>query len=268
MCNAHVFRALIYDFYKKNKRIFVWRDTENPYWVFLSEIMLQQTQTFRVEQKFLTFIQQLPTFEALAHAPFAHVLALWKGLGYNRRALYIQQAAQIIVQNFAGQLPRDPATLHQLPGIGPATSCSISTFAFNKPHVFIETNIRAVFIHHFFANQERVHDQDLVSFVTQTLDRENPRQWYYALMDYGVMLKKLYKNPTRKSAHYTQQTKFNGSNRQLRGKILHALLQNSTLSEQEIFDIFAHYEPARLSRVLNLLVQEHLVKYDQEIYFL
>lgn len=269
MLSVSAFQKLIYEYYSKNKRQFVWRDINNPYWIFVSEVMLQQTQTFRVEQKFLPFVQQLPTFFALAQAPFAHVLTLWKGLGYNRRALYLQQAAHIIVQEYAGSLPADPIILQKLPGIGSASSRSIAIFAFNEPYVFIETNIRAVFIHHFFEQQEKITDQQLLPLVESTLDRDNPRQWYYALMDYGVMLKKLHKNPARKSAHYTRQSRFEGSLRQVRGKILKILLQTQSLTSTEIVAALSDCEVGYVKRALCMLVDEKLVQcVRDELYYL
>ncbi len=220
---AH-FITTIYDFYALNKRPFPWRDVENSYYVLVSEIMLQQTQTYRVIDKFNQFISLFPTVEALASAPLSLVLGAWQGLGYNRRAKFLQQAAQRIVAQHHGRVPNDPQELEALPGIGPATAASIAAFAYNTPTVFIETNIRAVYIHFFFPDQEKVHDRDLMPLISASLDYKNPRQWYYALMDYGVMLKKLHKNPSRKSMHHTTQSRFEGSVRQIRGAILRALV--------------------------------------------
>lgn len=261
------FRTIIYDYYAENKRKFDWRDVENPYYVVVSEIMLQQTQTFRVEDKFANFIQILPTFNDLAKAPFAVVLSLWKGLGYNRRALYLQRIAQEIVEKHAGIVPCDIKILEQLPGIGLATACSIVTFAFNQPEIFIETNIRTVFLHHFFPNVQKVHDQKLLPLVAQTLDNQNPRQWYYALMDYGVMLKKKFKNPARKSAHYTIQTKFEGSERQTRGKILELLLKYQKLELTDLVCLLDHdYET--IERLAHQLTSEKLIQHDGPIFFI
>ena len=153
MLSARAFRIMIYDYFEHSKRNFAWRDIENPYYIVVSEIMLQQTQTFRVADKFDRFVQVFPDFHTLAQAPFAGVLSLWKGLGYNRRALYLQHIAQRVVRDHAGVLPCDLHVLQTFDGIGPATASSILTFAFNKPEVFIETNIRAVFLHHFFPKE-------------------------------------------------------------------------------------------------------------------
>jgi A/G-specific adenine glycosylase len=223
------FINLIATYYASNKRHFAWRDVENPYYVFISEVMLQQTQTQRVIEKFAHFIEVFPTIHELANAPLSAVLLVWQGLGYNRRGKFLHQAAGIIVNQYNGIVPEDPSQLVKLPGIGAATAASIAAFAYNKPTIFIETNIRAVYLHSFFPKQEKVSDAELMPFIEQSLDHSNPRQWYYALMDYGVMLKKMHKNPSRKSKHHTKQSPFEGSIRQIRGSVLRLILQHSTL---------------------------------------
>ncbi len=120
------------------------------------------------------------------------------------------------------------------PGIGRATAGAVAAFAFGSPVVFVETNIRTVFIHFFFQEEENIKDNDILPFVEKTLDCNNPREWYYALTDYGVMLKQMYKTLNKKSAHYRKQTPFEGSNRQLRGAILRVLLEKSPLREPEL----------------------------------
>jgi len=210
-------------YYSENKRLFPWRDTPNSYYVFISEVMLQQTQTHRVVPKFEQFIQAFPSMQALALAPLPAVLAAWQGLGYNRRAKFLQQAAQRIMQEHGGVVPESPAELVCLPGIGPATAASIAAFAFNTPTVFIETNIRAVFLHHCFPGQTGISDAELLPLVARGLEGQDPRQWYYALMDYGVMLKKMLPNPSRQSKHHAKQSKFEGSRRQVRGALIRQL---------------------------------------------
>ena len=262
------FRQQVWDYYATNRRSFAWRDNIVPYHVVISELMLQQTQTFRVAEKFDHFVQLFPSFEALADAPFALVLAAWKGLGYNRRARYAQQIAQHIVEKHAGQLPADPLILEVFPGIGPATARSIVVFAYNKPEVFIETNIRAVFIHHFFNHEHVVNDRDIVPLVAKTLDKKNPREWYYALMDYGVMLKKQFKNPARRSAHHAIQSRFEGSNRQLRGKLLALLLKYGQLSFADVYGLLPDWTPEKIDHALEQLVNEESVKRLVDFYTL
>lgn len=217
------FQTKIWNYYLQHGREFLWRQTITPYYVVVSEIMLQQTQTKRVAEKFPEFIKKFPNFKTLAQASTAEVIVTWQGLGYNRRALYLRSLAQIITEKYKGKLPPNPEKLVTLPGIGKNTAGSIIAFAFNKPTVFIETNIRSVFLHEFFAKQTAVSDADLLPLIERAVSKENPREWYYALMDYGVMLKKSNKNPSRASKHHTKQSKFIGSKRQIRGEVLRRL---------------------------------------------
>ncbi len=268
---AQVFRELIYSYYTLYGRKFPWRATDNPYNIFVSEIMLQQTQTYRVEPIYELFIKELPDFHSLAAASNREVIRLWQGLGYNRRALNVQKTAQRIIDQYDGQFPNDPKIAVSFPGIGPATAASICVFAFNRPTVFIETNIRAVFIHLFFGHQLQVHDKDIVPLVEQTVDGPNCRHWYYALMDYGVMLKKLYKNPARKSAHYAVQSKFEGSHRQVRGHILRLLSQCSKLSSDQLLSLLQkdlNCAQEKAIAALEQLCAENLVRQRDGYYFL
>ena len=256
--NMNTFKKTIWDYYQNNKRIFAWRDVENPYYVLVSEIMLQQTQTYRVEPKFDQFITMFPTIKDLAQAPLRAVLFAWQGLGYNRRAIALKKAAQIILEQHNGMLPSDPDLLQELPGIGPNTAGSLCAFAYNKPVTFIETNIRTVFIHHFFPNQDKVHDRELMPLIQEALDSSDARQWYYALMDYGVMLKKTLPNPSRKSKHHTRQSKFEGSDRQIRGAVLRIITQQGRTSFDELVDLIGK-EPQRIAKIVDDLINEGFI---------
>lgn len=228
------FQRMIFDFYQKNKRDLPWRKTQNPYFILVSEIMLQQTQVLRVEPKYKEFIKRFPTLQSLVRASLLEVLTTWQGLGYNRRALFLKQTAEIIVREHFGNIPKDPYILQKLPGFGYATACSTIVFSYNLPLAFIETNIRRVFIHHFFEDKTEISDTEILPLVEKTIDRKNPRDFYYGLMDYGSFLGKKVVNPNRKSKRYTKQSRFEGSVRQVRGKILKALLQKTELTEQEL----------------------------------
>jgi len=253
------FKSFIWSFYHGQGRPFAWRNNDDPYAVVVSEIMLQQTQTYRVAPKFELFIQQFPTFQTLANASLQEVLAIWQGLGYNRRALALQGIAQQVVSEYGGVLPNDPEILVTFKGIGPATAASICAFAFNRPTTFIETNIRSVFIHSFFKGREKVDDKELSPLVEATLDRENPREWYYALMDYGVYLKKEKGNPSRKSKHHTKQSRFEGSDRQIRGAIVRTVARRGELSESDLFVAIKEPDTVRFSRILAQLATEGFV---------
>ncbi len=267
VANISEFKKKVSMFYEEHKRSFAWRNVDNPYYIVVSEIMLQQTQTHRVVDKFEQFIATFPTVEALAKAPQDSVIAVWQGLGYNRRALALKQLAERVVQEFASEIPNDPDILVTFRGIGPYTAASICAFAFNKPVVFIETNIRAVFIHEFFPKETEVHDKKLMPLIEKTLDVKQPREWYYALMDYGVMLKKAHKNPSRKSTHHTRQSKFEGSDRQVRGAILKMLVSDRSLSEQDFIAAIPR-EAFKVKKILLNLEQEGFIRYDEEYYYL
>lgn len=259
------FRTTIWHYYERNRRSFSWREEITPYRVVISEIMLQQTQTDRVAKKFNDFIIQFPTFESLANAPFAEVLKYWKGLGYNRRALNLQKIAQIIHHDFGGTLPNVPEILETFPGIGKATAASITCFAYNRPIAFIETNIRTIFIYFFFRNRLDIHDKELMPLIEMMLDTSQPREWYYALMDYGVMLKKNVGNLCRLSKHYAKQSKFQGSDRQIRGMILQLLLDQPRIDEQSLLTQLSKDE-TRVKVIMRELISEGFITNTENCY--
>ena len=207
-----------------------WRLNLDPYAIVVSEIMLQQTQVDRVIPKFTAWLKKFPDWAALAKAPLPAVLQQWQGLGYNRRALSLQRCAEAVANEWGGRLPREEEKLVALPGIGPYTAGAIRAFAFNEPDVVIETNIRGVFLHHFFSDQTNIADQELVPLVAKALDAERPREWYWALMDYGAYLKKTAGNPARRSKHHARQAAFAGSNREVRGAIVRILTRESFIT--------------------------------------
>ncbi|HVQ43692.1 MAG TPA: A/G-specific adenine glycosylase [Candidatus Saccharimonadia bacterium] len=252
------FRERVWEFYREQGRDLPWRREVTPYGVFVSEVMLQQTQVSRVLGHWPRWLERFGSFEALAAASVAEVVEAWQGLGYNRRALWLREAAQMVVREFGGVLPRDPAELVRLPGIGPNTAGSIAAFAYDEPVVFIETNIRRVFLHEFFEDSpalcasypDGVPDAVLRPLIEAALDRQHPREWYWALMDYGADLAKRVVNPNRRSRHYAVQSTFAGSVRQLRGEVLRRLLDGpKRVRELGIGD-------ERLPAVLAALVRE------------
>lgn len=252
------FTKQIYQFYAQNGRhTLPWRTNLDPYAILISELMLQQTQVNRVIPKFESFLKSFPTITSLAHAPLSTVLIAWQGLGYNRRAKYLHQVAQTIQHHHQGQVPTNLTALVSLPGIGPNTAKAIWTYAFNQPEVFIETNIRSVFIHHYFQNQQSVSDQSLMPLIQENLDLNQPRIWYWALMDYGSYLKSTLPNPNRSSRHYTKQSKFEGSNRQLRGLVLRLLSPNPLPKPILISQLPC--SPTQAQKIIDTLLKENLV---------
>jgi A/G-specific adenine glycosylase len=254
------FRSTVWDYYAKNARDLPWRTPEkdgsfDPYKILVSEIMLQQTQVSRVQEKYVEFLSQFPTLESLARSSLGEVIIRWQGLGYNRRAKYLHQTARLITQDYEGNVPKETKQLVLLPGIGTNTAAAIGVYAFNRQLVFIETNIRSVFIHHFFKDTESVPDKDIIFLVQQTLDTEMPREWYWALMDYGTYIKATHGNASRQSKSYTKQSVFDGSSRQIRGKVLKILTTNSMSAKELQYTI----HDDRLEDILNDLLREKLI---------
>lgn len=274
----HAFQNVVWDYYDAHGRHDLpWRLPNehglfDPYAILVSEIMLQQTQVARVMPKYEAFLQRFPTVGALAAAPLADVLTLWSGLGYNRRAKFLWQAAHMVDSDMDGVFPQTVDELVKLPGVGRNTAGAIAAYAFNRPVIFIETNIRTVFIHHFFADETDVTDKQLEPPLHQTIDEivainsndRSPRLWYWALMDYGTYLKQTVGNVSRQSKTYAKQSAFEGSKRQIRGHVLRLLAtQNMTramLAQQIIDD--------RLDAVLDDLLREEFVTRKDEHYHL
>ena len=224
-----------------------WRNTRDPYEIWLSEVMLQQTQVPRVLTRWPEWLERFPSVFALAEAPTSEVLAAWQGMGYNRRALALKSAAEEVARTYDGVFPTATRELVALPGIGPATAQGIRSFAFDLPGVYLETNVRTVFLHHLFPDVPGVPDKELVPLVASACPSgpagadeapkppakgfadaqdadDTPRSWYYALLDYGAHLKKTVPNPSRRSKGYTRQSRFEGSRRQKRAEVVRILL--------------------------------------------
>lgn len=204
-----------------------WRGVDDAYAVLVSEVMLQQTQVSRVERYWSRFLEAFPTLEALAEGSVADVLALWQGLGYNRRALALKRTATEVVATGATELPTTFDELVALPGIGPATAAGVLAFAYQKPAVYVETNVRAVFLHELFPDASKVPDADLIPYVADTASQTDPRSWYYALLDFGAQLKKSGQNPSRASTTYARQSAFEGSRRQKRAELVRIALKHA-----------------------------------------
>ena len=257
-----VFQKTIVDHYKKSGRVFPWRETRDPYAILVSEVMLQQTQAERVVPFFTKWMKQFPTAKVLARVPISAVLKVWQGLGYNRRALNLKHAGEMIVKEYGGKIPVDIQKIDALPGVGPYTAGAIGAFAFNLPSAFIETNIRTVYLCFFFKGRRNVSDAEILEMVEQTLpgekerhhpaltgnafltpprlrhpssseegrSQENIREWYSALMDYGAMLKATVGNANIHSKSYIKQSVFKGSRRELRGKILRLVTEKGRMT--------------------------------------
>ncbi len=255
-------RAYLLQKGKECYRELPWRGDLSPWHILLSEVMLQQTQVSRVAAIFPEWRKNYPTPSSFASRSVAEVLAAWSGLGYNRRALSLHKTSKILAETYRDIVPATEAELKTLPGIGPYTAGAILAFAFDIPSVFLETNIRAVFIRHFFEGAMKISDTELEAVGRALLDESQPRVWYTALMDYGSWLKAHELNFTRKAATYRPQTRFQGSERQLRGAILKALLKSS-LTSVEALSSDLDADPARLWICAEKLEKEGFIEIVQ-----
>lgn len=265
--------AMIWAFYRQSGRHDLpWRKTTDPYKIAVSEVMLQQTQVGRVIEKYKEFLKAFPTARSLANAPLQQVLLLWSGLGYNRRARFLQKMAQTVTLEYVGVFPKDFDTLLKLPGIGQYTAGAISAFAYNKPVPIIETNIRTVYLHHFFFAapkslkktkaggelvDDTISDKELLPLITETLDHKNPREWYWALMDYGSYLKSTGVRIHRNSKQYVKQSTFKGSLREVRGGVLRILTKQSVTGMQ--LQKTLSFEKERIDQAVMSLMQEGVI---------
>jgi len=260
------FKEAVLQNYQQAKRKFPWHYTD-PWGVMVSEFMLQQTQTERVISYWENWMKLWPQPKALADASMENALRAWSGLGYNRRCRYLKESAAIITDRNGGRVPETPQALLSLPGVGPYMSSAIACFAYNFPAVFIETNIRSAVIHNFFPDRDDVRDSEIIPILEAALDRNDPRTWHYALMDYGAFIKKTTANPNRRSAHYTKQSPFNGSFRQARGKVIKALVSMGRCTAEEL-KLASGLEEGKLYEVLEKLKKESFVAEDADTYLI
>jgi len=260
------FITLVKKFHKEQGRHHLpWRQTTDAYKILVSEIMLQQTQVERVIPKYRSFIKLFPNVKRLAAASLGEVLRAWQGLGYNRRAKLLHRCAQVIVNERGGVFPHHYRELVSLPAVGPYTAGAIMAFAYNTSVPIIETNIRTVYLHHFFKGREHVTDAMILELVTKTLDEKNPRLWYSALMDYGSFLKQNQKLSNKQSAQYKKQSVFKGSDRQIRGAIIRALAVKP-LRLTSLYVLLSTFEKERVNVQLKKLEHESFIVHTKGTY--
>jgi len=265
--SEQAFVDLVWHHYEKmGRHTLPWRRTRDPYKIFVSEVMLQQTQVDRVIPKYKDFLKKFPTIKKLAKAPLGDVLMSWQGLGYNRRAKYLHDCANCILNEHGSKFPKTVDTLKELPGVGQYTAGAIMTFAYNKSVPIIETNIRTVYLHHFFRAKENVSDQEILKKIERTMDTNNPRIWFAALMDYGAYLKTKFGNQNARSKHYSKQSAFKNSDRQIRGAII-KLLSNKKMTRNKLHRDL-QFEAVRLEAQLKKLKKEGMITRAGESYML
>ena len=245
-------------------RDFAWRRTSDPYAILVSEVMLQQTQTARVERYFETWMERFPVLDALAAASTADVLEAWQGLGYNRRALALKHAADEVCEHHGGVLPANAQELQALPGIGAATAAGVLAFAYDTFAVYLETNVRTVLLHELYPEEDGVSDRELNELLVRVNERVaargiGARSWNYALLDYGAYLKKIYPNPSRRSKHHSQQSPYEGSRRQKRARLLGAVLATPGQTTEDLAELFGYNEELAESILVDLAQEGFIV---------
>jgi A/G-specific adenine glycosylase len=253
-------RKTIKVFARTHTRSFPWRQTTDPYHILVSELMLQQTQTARVVPKYEAFLKAFPTTRKLSVAPLSDVLRLWQGLGYNRRARFLQESARVMAKD---GVPKTIEEFEALPGVGHYTARAVCAFAYNTHSLFFETNIRTVLIHHFFQKQEKVSDKDLLPYLEALIDKKEARFWYTVLMDYGAHLKTVQKSTgDRQSKGYKKQKPLKGSVREVRGEIIKLLTENKSISLSGLEKKYIN--DARLSKAIEGLQKDGLVVVEKK----
>jgi A/G-specific adenine glycosylase len=219
--------------------------------------MLQQTQVDRVRPFYAAWLKKFPTVKALAESPLADVLIAWQGLGYNRRAKMLHEAAKEL--SALSAFPKTPEELQKLRGIGPYTASAVAAFAFNADTVLIETNIRTAVTHHFFAKKKHVHDTEVLAVLREVFPKGKSREWYAALMDYGAHLKRSGVRLNAKAKGYVKQSAFKGSAREARGAVLKELAKGST-AEKRLMGLLGDDRVADITAQLQALLREGMVQ--------
>ena len=177
-------RRALFAWYEPRRRAYPWRATRDPYRILVSEVMLQQTQASRVVSVYRDFIRSFPSVRALAHASRRDVVSAWGGLGYNRRAIALANAARRVVEEHGGRIPTDPTAMCSLPGVGPYTSAAVASIAFGEPVAAIDTNVRRI-VSRVFDGTDDATPARVRELADAWLDLSDPGGWNQALMDLG-----------------------------------------------------------------------------------
>jgi len=275
----------VLQWYSQNKRNLPWRRTVSPYRILVSEVMLQQTQVDRVISKYRDFLRQFPSIKKLATASAGDVITAWQGLGYNRRALYLQKTATTLRKEYGGRFPQDLASLKQLPGIGDYTARALLSFAFDKPVAMLDTNHRK-FYSRLFHQDGVSSDLDLLEktqelleeiLVTPTLfcdGKSMVYHWNQALMDFGALFlvrgADLSKCPIRDfSAHVPEflgekkkknTIPFRQTDRYYRGRIVDLLRKKKSMKTRDMAQMFADMPKSRQQSIIQGLIRDGLIK--------
>lgn len=258
------FQRHMFRWWETHRRDLPWRHTHDPYCILVSEVMLQQTQVSRVLPKYQEFLRAFPTVGALASSTPAQVLRYWKGMGYNRRALYLLKTAQTVVHEHSGIFPKTEKELLRLPGLGTYTARALLVFAYRQHTAAVDTNIRQIITHHFF--QDKPQSSRLIQTVAEILvPKGKSWEWHQALMDYGAteMGKYTVRFPraSAKEQHGKKLIPFRESNRFFRGRVIDRLREGS-ISEKKLLSLFGRQyrkDQQFLKHILHGLLKDSLL---------
>lgn len=269
----------ILKWYKKEGRDLPWRKTRDPYRILVSEIMLQQTQVPRVIEKYKEFLQAFPTAKKLAEAKTADVITSWKGLGYNRRALFLQRTAVAVQTEFKGKFPRTLEELKTLPGVGDYTARAILSFAFDQATPVLDTNHRKFYQKTFFGDDIRKDDELLekaMEVIDFLLSMENPPSipplaggkasliyhWNQALMDWVSAHTEQYVLP--KATKKKESIPFKQTDRYYRGRIVDLLREETKVSLAKMREKFPEITDERFKTILEKLESDKLILREKQ----
>ncbi len=255
--NVKLFQKKVFGYYGKKRRHLPWRNTTDPYAILISEIMLQQTQVDRVIAFYERWLKKWPTIKKLAKAPRVEVLQAWIGLGYNSRAKNLHETAKIVSEKFDGDVLRAIPRFKELPGIGPYTSAAVRIFSANEDIVTVDTNIRRIFIHEF-GLKDSISDKELWTLAEKCLPKGKSREWHNALMDYGATLLTARKTGIKPK---TTQSKFDGSDRQVRARVLKVMLADAKkkFTLEELCKSAGAIPKKRLRKIVDGMINGKLV---------
>ena len=223
-----------------------WRNIDDAYAVLVSEVMLQQTQVKRVLGRWERFLAKFPTPDALASASTSDVVGEWQGLGYNRRALALKRACEICSQDFGGSCPKRSTSLRLFQASVLQRRQALSRSRTTALRCIWRPTSAPCFCMSFSLMKKPFGTSSSVPLVRATCPADNPRSWYYALLDYGAHLKATFGNASRRSAHYTRQSAFEGSRRQKRAEVVRIVLAaEGAISLEEAHSLLNSFERDR-----------------------
>ncbi len=274
MSNKKLLIKKILSWYQEHQRDLPWRKTHDPYHILISEVMLQQTQVSRVIEKYKEFLQSFPTVQDLAKVKTADVIRVWKGLGYNRRALFLQRTAQAVAEQYSGKFPQDVVLLKKLPGIGEYTARAVMCFAFKQKIAVLDTNHRKFYGRMFgggLGDKELLIEAD--DFIDSFVSPVDVYDWNQALMDFMSAIERgegdktinwfneTYSAVEKKKQKDTgmQKIPFKQTDRFIRGRIVDTLREQKSTSITSLQKKFVEFPKERVEKVVLGLVKDGLI---------